>query len=108
MIIRLAMFQKATNSVKCLRLLSALVCGWIVVTAASAAFVGAQQTEVVDRIVAVVNSDIITLYDLNRAFSPYEANIKANILRIKSAKPCSRFAAISLISSSTVNWLIRK
>ena len=37
----------------------------------------AQQTEVVDRIVAVVNSDIITLYDLNRAFKPYEENIKA-------------------------------
>jgi peptidyl-prolyl cis-trans isomerase SurA len=27
--------------------------------------------------VAVVNSDIITLYDLNRAFKPYEENIKA-------------------------------
>jgi len=71
------MFQKATDSVNRLRLLSALVCGWIVVSAASAGFVGAQQTEVIDRIVAVVNSDIITLYDLNRAFSPYEANIKA-------------------------------
>jgi peptidyl-prolyl cis-trans isomerase SurA len=37
----------------------------------------AQETEVIDRIVAVVNSDIITLYDLNRAFKPYEENIKA-------------------------------
>ena len=37
----------------------------------------AQEMEVIDRIVAVVNSDIITLYDLNRAFKPYEENIKA-------------------------------
>ena len=43
----------------------------------SAGLSGAQQSNVVDRIVAVVNSDIITLYDLNRAFRPYEANIKA-------------------------------
>ena len=50
---------------------------WLVVTAATAGFVGAQQSEVIDRIVAVVNGDIITLYDLNRAFKPYEANIKA-------------------------------
>ena len=53
------------------------VWAWVVVTAATAGFVGAQQPEIVDRIVAVVNSDIITLYDLNRAFKPYEANIKA-------------------------------
>ena len=32
---------------------------------------------VVDRIVAVVNSDLITLFDLNQTFRPYEANIKA-------------------------------
>ena len=32
---------------------------------------------VVDRIVAVVNEDLITLYDLNQNFQPYEANIKA-------------------------------
>lgn len=74
---RLAMFQRATNFAKHRRLLPALVGAWIVVTASSASFVGAQQSEVVDRIVAVVNSDIITLYDLNRAFRPYEANIKA-------------------------------
>ena len=36
-----------------------------------------QEMEVIDRIVAVVNSDIITLYDLNRAIKPYEENIKA-------------------------------
>ena len=32
---------------------------------------------VVDRIVAVVNDDLITLFDLNQNFRPYEANIKA-------------------------------
>jgi len=32
---------------------------------------------VVDRIVAVVNEDLITLFDLNQNFQPYEANIKA-------------------------------
>ena len=37
----------------------------------------AQESEVVDRIVAVVNNKIITLYDLNRAFAPYVKNIKA-------------------------------
>jgi peptidyl-prolyl cis-trans isomerase SurA len=37
----------------------------------------AQEPEIIDRIVAVVNSDIITLYDLNRALKPYEENIKA-------------------------------
>lgn len=37
----------------------------------------AQEAEMVDRIVAVVNNEIITLYDLNRAFGPYAANIKA-------------------------------
>ncbi len=37
----------------------------------------AQEPEIIDRIVAVVNNDIITLYDLNRALKPYEENIKA-------------------------------
>ena len=39
--------------------------------------VAAADNAVVDRIVAVVNEDLITLYDLNQAFQPYEANIKA-------------------------------
>lgn len=77
MISWLAMFPKVNNSVKRRRLPPVSVWVWMVVTAATAGFVGAQQSEVVDRIVAVVNSDIITLYDLNRAFKPYEANIKA-------------------------------
>ena len=37
----------------------------------------AQESEVVDRIVAVVNNEIITLYDLNRTFAPYANDIKA-------------------------------
>ena len=49
----------------------------IVTTIVSPGSVYAQEPEVIDRIVAVVNSDIITLYDLNRAFKPYEDNIKA-------------------------------
>jgi peptidyl-prolyl cis-trans isomerase SurA len=77
MINRPAMFQKTTNSAKHRWLPPTLICLWIVVSPVFAGFVGAQQPEVVDRIVAVVNSDIITLYDLNRAFRPYEANIKA-------------------------------
>ena len=77
MIPRLAMFQKMNNSVQRRRFLPVRVCVWMVVTAATAGFVGAQQSEVIDRIVAVVNSDIVTLYDLNRSFIPYEANIKA-------------------------------
>jgi len=32
---------------------------------------------VVDRIVAVVNDDLVTLYDLNKTFQPYEENIRA-------------------------------
>jgi len=32
---------------------------------------------VVDRIVAIVNDDLITLFDLNQNFQPFEANVKA-------------------------------
>ncbi len=49
----------------------------IVTTLVSRGSVYAQEAEVIDRIVAVVNSDIITLYELNRAFKPYQENIKA-------------------------------
>jgi peptidyl-prolyl cis-trans isomerase SurA len=34
------------------------------------------RAEVVDKIIAVVNDDIITLYDLNSAFEPYKNNIE--------------------------------
>lgn len=37
----------------------------------------AEEFSLVDRIVAVVNNDVITLYDVNRAFRPFEENIKA-------------------------------
>ena len=37
----------------------------------------AEEPSVVDRIVAVVNDEIITLYDLNETLKPYEANIQA-------------------------------
>jgi peptidyl-prolyl cis-trans isomerase SurA len=37
----------------------------------------ADEAVVVDRIVAVVNDEIITLYDLNKTLQPYEENIKA-------------------------------
>ena len=50
---------------------------WIVTTFVSCGSAFAQEAEIIDRIVAVVNSDIITLYDLNRALKPYEDNIKA-------------------------------
>jgi peptidyl-prolyl cis-trans isomerase SurA len=49
----------------------------IFAAAVPSADIRAQGPEIVDRIVAVVNSDIITLYDLNRAFRPFEENIKA-------------------------------
>jgi peptidyl-prolyl cis-trans isomerase SurA len=49
---------------------------WVVAAFALHGSVYAQEAELVDRIVAVVNNDIITLYDLNRAFKPYEENIK--------------------------------
>jgi peptidyl-prolyl cis-trans isomerase SurA len=39
--------------------------------------VQAADAVVVDRIVAVVNDDLITLFDLNQSFQPYEENIKA-------------------------------
>ena len=54
-----------------------LVCAWIISLIVSPLLGQAEEPVVADRIVAVVNSDIITLYDLNRAFSPYEDNIRA-------------------------------
>ena len=36
----------------------------------------AAQTEIVDRIVAIVNDDVISLYDLNFAIKPYQMQIK--------------------------------
>jgi peptidyl-prolyl cis-trans isomerase SurA len=50
---------------------------WMLILAPSAGGLQAQESAVVDRIVAVVNADVVTLYDLNRAFRPFETNIKA-------------------------------
>ena len=71
--------RKATRSLaKTLAaLMFALLVTTIVITVTISANLWAQETELVDRIVAVVNNEIITLYDLNRAFAPYATNIKA-------------------------------
>ncbi len=72
-----AIFQKRINSARhrwlALFLVGLGMVGWAVLVGD----VAAQQAQIVDRVVAIVNSDIITLYDLNRAFKPYEENIKA-------------------------------
>jgi peptidyl-prolyl cis-trans isomerase SurA len=57
-------------------LLLALLAATIVIAGPTPANLWAQESEVVDRIVAVVNNEIITLYDLNRAFAPYVNKIK--------------------------------
>ena len=72
---RLTVIQKAVDKKK--HLIRGLLYVGIVTSIVSLGSVYAQEPEVIDRIVAVVNSDIITLYDLNRAFKPYEDNIKA-------------------------------
>jgi peptidyl-prolyl cis-trans isomerase SurA len=69
--------QKRLNSLKTGRFSVALFCLCIFFNGAAASPLRAQESEVVDRIVAVVNNEIITLYDLNRAFKPFEENIKA-------------------------------
>ena len=58
-------------------LIFALLVACMVTGVTSSGTLGAQETEVVDRIVAVVNNEIITLYDLNQAFAPYAGNIRA-------------------------------
>jgi len=72
---RLTVIHKTVDKKK--RFIRGLLYVCIVTTIVSPGSVYAQEPEVIDRIVAVVNSDIITLYDLNRAFKPYEDNIKA-------------------------------
>ena len=69
------MIQKAVDNKTYLML--GLIFMWIVTAVVLHGKVNAQEPEIIDRIVAVVNSDIITLYDLNRALKPYEENIKA-------------------------------
>lgn len=68
------LFDKICNVfiLGCLCLLGTLLCATFV-----SGLVLAAETVTVDRIVAVVNEEIITLYDLNRKFEPYAHNIKA-------------------------------
>lgn len=49
----------------------------LTLTASVTVAVPAASAEVIDRIVAVVNDDIISLYELNRAMAPYAQRIKA-------------------------------
>jgi peptidyl-prolyl cis-trans isomerase SurA len=72
---RLTVIHKTVDKKK--RFMWGLLYACMVTTIVSPGSVYAKDPEVIDRIVAVVNSDIITLYDLNRAFKPYEDNIKA-------------------------------
>lgn len=74
--------RMAETAVRCLAntapaLIFALLMTVNVTGGHSPARLWAQESEIVDRIVAVVNNEIITLYDLNRAFAPYVNNIKA-------------------------------
>ena len=57
--------------------LFALLVATIVTAGPISANLWAQESEVVDRIVAVVNNEIITLYELNRAFAPYVLKIES-------------------------------
>ena len=57
--------------------LFALLVATIVTAGPIPANLWAQESEVVDRIVAVVNNEIITLYELNRAFAPYVLKIES-------------------------------
>jgi len=52
-------------------------CAVMSLTAGSLAVQEGECGEVVDRIVALVNDDIITLSELNRLFGPYEEKIRA-------------------------------
>jgi peptidyl-prolyl cis-trans isomerase SurA len=74
-----AVNRKATRSLAktLLSLMFALLVTTIGLGLPVSANLWAQEVELVDRIVAVVNNEIITLYDLNLAFAPYANNIKA-------------------------------
>jgi len=65
------------NTAKIRNLVLVVLSGCIVITITSAGILQAQEPQAIDRIVAVVNSEIVTLYDLNRAFRPFAENIKA-------------------------------
>jgi peptidyl-prolyl cis-trans isomerase SurA len=61
------------------RLLLHCLCfaGVVFITTGMPAIAPAQNAALVDRIVAVVNDEIITLYDLDKEFEPYAKNIKS-------------------------------
>lgn len=54
-----------------------VLCLLVLISSLSANDIQAEGPVVVDRIVAVVNDEIITLFDLNEALQPYESNIEA-------------------------------
>ena len=60
-----------------LRCIAALLGGFCLLLLGTAAVVQAEEGVLVDRIVAEVNNDIITLYDLNRKVAPYLKRVKA-------------------------------
>jgi peptidyl-prolyl cis-trans isomerase SurA len=62
-----------------IRKFSSLIFWWVLACSAAVFSINAQAEEpiIVDRIVAVVNDEIITLYDLNETLKPYEENIQA-------------------------------
>ena len=90
-------------------LVLALLVITIVIAAPISANLWAQETETVDRIAAVINNEIITLYDLNQAFGPYANNIKSlKYPPEKERQTLSRYDRISSTSSLTACWLISK
>jgi len=62
-----------------IRKFSPLIFWWVLTFSVAVFSIHAQAEEpiIVDRIVAVVNDEIITLYDLNETLKPYEKNIQA-------------------------------
>ena len=63
--------------IRCLLLHCLYGAGIVFVIACWPAMTSAQNAALVDRIVAVVNDEIITLYDLDKEFEPYARNIKS-------------------------------
>jgi len=60
-----------------MRRIPALLCGLCLLLLGAASVGHAEEGVLVDRIVAEVNNDIITLYDLNRKAAPYMKRVKA-------------------------------
>lgn len=59
---------------------------WLIVAVSAVGFVLPVKAEVIDRVVAVVNDEVITLSELNTAFEPYAAKIEAYRGRESKAK----------------------